>query len=123
MQLFLNQLFNGIQMGTIYGSVALALVLVFRTTGLFNFAQGEMAMLSTFLTWQIAQAAPILVAIIAGMALSFVGGAVIERVLIRPMEEKGNPLGTVIITIALFIALNALAQLIWPPSRAQSEPF
>jgi len=123
MQLFLNQLFNGIEMGAVYAAVALALVLVFRTTGLFNFAQGEMAMLSTFVTWQIAQAAPILVAIIAGMALSFVGGALVERTLIRPMEQKGNPLGTVIITIGLFIALNALCQLIWPPSRAQSEPF
>lgn len=123
MQLFLNQIFNGIQMGTIYAAVALAIVLVFRTTGLFNFAQGEMAMLSTFVTWQIAQATPILVAILLGMALSFAGGAIVERVLIRPMEEKGNPLGTVIITIGLFIALNALCQLIWPPSRAQSDPF
>lgn len=123
MQLFLNQLFNGIELGAIYASVALALVIVFRTTGLFNFAQGEMAMLSTFVTWQLAQAMPIWLALLIGMALSFVGGAVTERTLIRPMEAKGNPLGTVIITIGLFIALNAFIQLIWPPSRAQSEPF
>ena len=123
MQLFLNQLFNGIENGAIYASVALALVIVFRTTGLFHFAQGEMAMLSTFVTWQLAQAMPILPAIAIGLVLSFVGGAVVERTLIRPMEAKGNPLGTVIITIGLFIAFNALIQLIWPPSRAQSEPF
>ncbi len=123
MQLFLNQLFNGIENGAIYASVALALVIVFRTTGLFNFAQGEMAMLSTFVTWQLAQALPILAAIAVGLVLSFIGGAAVERTLIRPMEAKGNALGTVIITIGLFIALNALIQLIWPPSRAQSEPF
>lgn len=123
MELLLNQIFNGIQMGAVYAAVALALVIVFRTTGLFNFAQGEMAMLSTFVTWQLAQAMPIILAILVGMALSFIGGALVERTLIRPMEQTGNPLGTVIITIGLFIALNALCQLIWPPARAQSEPF
>jgi branched-chain amino acid transport system permease protein len=123
MELFLNQLFNGIENGAIYASIALALVIVFRTTGLFNFAQGEMAMLSTFLTWQLSTFMPIVPAIVVSMALSFLGGALIERTLIRPMEARGNPLGTVIITIALFIGLNALIQLIWPPSRAQTDPF
>lgn len=123
MELFLNQLFNGIEAGAVYASVALALVLIFRTTGLFNFAQGEMAMLSTFVTWQLAQAMPIATAIVLGAALSFIGGAIFERVLIRPMEARGNPLGTIILTIGLFIGINGLIQLIWPPSRAQSEPF
>lgn len=122
-QLFLNQVFNGIENGVGYAAVALALVIVFRTTGLFNFAQGEMAMFSAFLTWQLSQAMPIGLALLLSMALSFVAGAAIERILIRPMEAKGNALGTVIITIGLFIGLNALIQLIWPPSRAQSEPF
>ena len=123
MELFLNQLFNGIEAGAVYASIALALVIVFRTTGLFNFAQGEMAMLSTFVTWQLAQSMPIVLAVLLGMALSFVGGAATERFLIRPMEDRGNPLGTIIITIGLFIGLNALCQLIWPPSRAQTKPF
>lgn len=123
MELFLNQLFNGVEAGAVYASVALALVLIFRTTGLFNFAQGEMAMLSTFVTWQLSQAMPIVLAIVLGAAISFVGGAVFERVLIRPMEAKGNPLGTIILTIGLFIGINGLIQLIWPPSRAQSKPF
>ena len=51
MTLFLDQLFNGIGYGAVYGSVALALVLIYRTTGLLNFAQGEMALFSTFVTW------------------------------------------------------------------------
>lgn len=123
MELFLEQVFNGVQNGVGYAAVALALVIVFRTTGLFNFAQGEMAMLSTFVTWQLSKAMPIGLALLLGMALSFVAGALVERTLIRPMEAKGNPLGTVIITIGLFIGLNALIQLIWPPSQAQSDPF
>jgi len=122
-ELFLNQVFNGIGNGVGYAAVALAIVIVFRTTGLFNFAQGEMAMLSTFVTWQLSESMPLGLALVVGAALSFVGGALVERTLIRPMEAKGNPLGTVIITIGLFISMNALIQLIWPPSKAQSNPF
>lgn len=121
--LFLNQLFNGLEAGAVYASIAVALTLIYRTTGLFNFAQGEMAMLSTFVTWQLSEFMGIALAIAIGAAISFVMGAVVERGLIRPMEKKGNPLGTVILTIGLFIGINGLIQLIWPPSRAQSEPF
>jgi branched-chain amino acid transport system permease protein len=120
MALFLNQLFNGIELGTIYASVALALVLVFRTTGLFNFAQGEMIMFSTFVTWQLAQWLPVGAAVVLGIALSFVGGALVERAIIRPMEKRGNPLGTVIVTIGLFIAFNAACQLLWPPKPGKA---
>ena len=52
MDLFVSQLFNGIGNGVVYASVALALVLIFRTTGLLNFAQGEMALFSTYLSWK-----------------------------------------------------------------------
>ena len=51
MQLFIDQVLNGVGTGVIYASVALALVLIYRTTGLLNFAQGEMALFSTFITW------------------------------------------------------------------------
>ena len=49
MQLFIEQVLNGIGNGVVYGSVALALVLIFRTTGVLNFAQGEMALFSTYI--------------------------------------------------------------------------
>ncbi len=55
MSLFLTQLMNGIGSGAVYASLALALVLVFRTTGILNFAQGEMALYSTYLVWYFTQ--------------------------------------------------------------------
>ncbi|HLM64135.1 MAG TPA: hypothetical protein VK306_07540, partial [Acidimicrobiales bacterium] len=85
MQLFVEQLLNGIGNGVVYGSVALALVLIFRTTGVLNFAQGEMALVSTYISWKLTTTGmPVVGSILLSMAFAFVGGALIERLLIRP---------------------------------------
>ena len=110
MSLFLTQLMNGIGSGAVYASLALALVLVFRTTGILNFAQGEMALYSTYLVYFFTQHdLPVWIAILLSMAISFVGGAAIERVLIRPVEQA-SPLVLVIVTIGMFLAINSIAQ-------------
>lgn len=114
MSLFLSQFLNGIGNGAVYASIALALVLIFRTTGLLNFAQGEMALFSTFVSWKLTTTGlPIGVVLPLSMAIAFVGGAVIERVLIRPVEKARSPLNVVIVTLGLFLALNSLSQLIF----------
>jgi branched-chain amino acid transport system permease protein len=115
MELFFDRLVVGLQQGAIYGSLALALVLVYRTTGLVNFAQGELALFSTFLTWQFWDwGLPIALAIVASMALSFVGAAVIERVIVRPVGDvEHNALALVIVTIGMLLALNAITGWIW----------
>jgi branched-chain amino acid transport system permease protein len=110
MSLFLTQLMNGIGTGAVYASVALALVLVFRTTGILNFAQGEMALYSTYLVWFFTQrSVPVWIAILLSMVISFIGGAAIERILIRPVEQA-SPLVLVIVTIGMFLAINSIAQ-------------
>src|SRR6478752_9146826 len=110
MALFFTQLLTGIQNGAIYGSLAIALVLIFRTTGILNFAQGEMALFSTYILWKfIDMGLAVWIAIIVTMAVSFVGGALIERVVIRPVEHS-SPLVIVIVTIGLFLALNSIVQ-------------
>jgi branched-chain amino acid transport system permease protein len=107
---FLTQTMNGIGNGVVYASLAIALVLIFRTTRVLNFAQGEMALYSTYLVWQFTHWGwPVVVAILASAAISFVGGALIERVVIRPVEHA-SPLVVVIVTIGLFLAINSFAQ-------------
>ena len=126
MQLFIDQVMNGIGTGAVYAGVALALVIIYRTTGLLNFAQGEMALFSTFLTWKFTDLGlGIWPALLASMVLSFVGGALIERVIIRPVESQKNPLNVVIVTLGLFLALNALCQLIFikPGQEALKMPL
>jgi branched-chain amino acid transport system permease protein len=110
---FLQNVVNGIASGSIYGAVALALVLIYRSTGVANFAQGEMAMFSTFVAWGLLQAGvPLLIAAFGAIALSFLGGMIIERVVIRPIEGR-DALTLVIVTLGLFITVNAAAGWIW----------
>ena len=125
MRLFVEQLLNGVGNGVVYGSVALALVLIFRTTGVLNFAQGEMALFSTFVSWWLtSRDVPVVGAIVISMALSFFAGAVIERVIIRPVEDSRSPLNVVIVTLGLFLGLNSLAQLVFGTDPQQMpSPF
>jgi branched-chain amino acid transport system permease protein len=110
---FLQQVIEGLGAGAIYASLALALVLIYRFTGIVNFAQGELAMFSAYLAWQfLAVGVPFWVALGLALAVSFVGGMLIERVIIRPVE--GAPeLTIVIVTVGLFIFVNAAAGWIW----------
>jgi branched-chain amino acid transport system permease protein len=89
-------------------------VIIFRTTGVLNFAQGEMALFSTYISWKLTTTGmPVVAAIAISMAISFIAGAAIERTLIRPVESARSPLNVVIVTLGLFLGLNSLVQLIF----------
>jgi branched-chain amino acid transport system permease protein len=122
--LFFQRVVDGVQNGAIYASLALGIVLIFRATGLLNFAQGEMAMFSTFITWVLhSSGVNIVLAILLSMVIAFAGGAAIERLLIRPVEHS-SPLAIVIVTIGMFLAINAIAQYHWGTNgKALKNPF
>jgi branched-chain amino acid transport system permease protein len=110
---FLQLVVDGIATGSIYGAVALALVLIYRSTGVANFAQGEVAMFSTFIAWGLLQAdVPLVPAAILAIGISFLGAMLIERVIVRPVEG-GELLTLVIVTLGLFILVNSAAGWIW----------
>ncbi|MDT7951519.1 MAG: branched-chain amino acid ABC transporter permease [Acetobacteraceae bacterium] len=106
---FLHQLLAGIASGGIYASVALALVMIFQATHHVNFAQGEMAMFSTYIALVLIQAGvPYWVAFAITVAVSFVMGAVIQRVLLTPLA--GSPvLASVGVFIGLLLIFNSAA--------------
>ena len=113
MERFIQLVIDGIAIGSIYGALALALVLIFRSTGIVNFAQGEMAMFSTFIAWGLVEGGvPLGLALLVTFVLSFVGGMVVERVLIRPVEDA-DQLTILIVTLGLFILINSAAGWIW----------
>ena len=113
MERFLQVVVDGIADGSVYAALALALVLIFRSTGVVNFAQGEMAMFATFVAWALADAGvPLGLAVLGALAFAFAAGMVVERVLIRPVEGS-NPLSLVIVTLGLFIVVNSAAGWIW----------
>lgn len=114
MHLFLQRLFDACENGAVYASVALALAIIYKSTGHLNFAQGEMAMFSAFLCYVLAgeQGWPVWLAVLVAVLLAAAFGAGVERALVRPFEKK-NPLAVVIITLGLFLILNAVARYIW----------
>jgi branched-chain amino acid transport system permease protein len=106
---FLQQVFSGLAAGSVYASVALALVMIYRSTDLVNFAQGEMAMFSTYIAWTLVNAGlPFWAAFFITLAVSFIGGMVIERVVIRPVENA-PVLAAVVVTIGLLLIFNSVA--------------
>jgi branched-chain amino acid transport system permease protein len=106
---FVQQIFSGLAAGAIYASVALALVMIYRATDLVNFAQGEMAMFSTYIAWTLVNAGlPFWLAFIITLIASFIGGMAIERVLIRPVENA-PVLAAVVVTIGLLLIFNSVA--------------
>ena len=120
MEIFLQQVVSGLATGGIYGSLALALVMIYQATDVVNYAQGEMAMFSTYLAWTMINAGlPYWVAFFATLVLSFIGGLVIERVVIRPVENA-PVLTIVMVCIGLLVILRSIAG--WIYSYIQ-KPF
>jgi len=111
---FWQQVVSGLASGGIYASLALAIVLIYRSTRVINFAQGEMGMFTTFIAWWLVTDVgwPYWGAFFATLAIAFVGGVLVERIVIRPVENA-PVLTVVIVTIGLLIALNGAAFWIW----------
>src|SRR6266852_148632 len=121
---FAQQLAAGIREGAIYAGLALAIVIIFRSTCVMNCAQGELATFTTCISWSLmnhglsfCRAFPIV------LAIACTGGVAIERIVIRPVE--GAPILTiVIITLGIALLLNGLMSVIWGgASRQFNGPF
>ena len=124
MELFVHQVLAGLSTGGIYACMALAIVMIYQAIDQLNFAQGEMAMFSTFIAWQFLQwGLPYWPAFILTVAVSFVGGVVIEQVVFKPLKSA-PVLSHIVVFIALFAILNSGAGFIWDYSiKSFPTPF
>jgi len=110
---FIDLTLNGISNGAIYAAVALALVLIWRSTRVVNFAQGAMLMITTFIASAVMDSGgSYVLGFVVALASGFVLGAVVERVVVRPVEHA-PPLNAVILTLGLYTLLVAIAGMIW----------
>jgi branched-chain amino acid transport system permease protein len=121
---FLQQVVSGLASGAIYASLALALVLIYRSTDVINFAQGEMATFTTYVAWSLMDhGVSYWPAFVLTLLIAFGGGVAVERTLIRPVESRPE-IVIVIVTIGLLIAVNALTGWIWGAEvKAFDSPF
>jgi branched-chain amino acid transport system permease protein len=105
---FVQLVVDGLSTGSIYGAIALAIVLVNQATGLINFAQGGMAVLSAYVAWWLTtHGMPLIVAILLSIIFSVVLGAVVERYLMRRFE-RGDPDTAVVVTIGLLTLITGI---------------
>jgi len=124
MDAFLHQIFSGLANGIIYGSVALALVMIYQATHHINFAQGEMATFSTFIAWaMINSGMSYWAAFFLTIAISFVGGLAVQRIILKPVE-KAPVLTNVIVFIGLLVIFNSVAGWVFEHTiKAFPSPF
>jgi len=129
MDIFIQQVVSGLATGGIYASLALALVMIYQATDVVNFAQGELAMFATYICWSLINAGlPYWAAFLSTLGIAFVGGVVIERLVIRPVENA--PILTIVmVTLGLLVICNSIAGWIWTyvqkpfPSPFPERPF
>ena len=125
MDAFLHQVLAGLATGGIYASLALALVMIYQATHHVNFAQGEMAMFSTYIAWSADQRRH---AVLGGVPADrrrspSSSGVVIERIIIRPVENA-PVLPVVIVFIGLLVIFNSVAGWIFTYTiKAFPSPF
>ena len=110
----IQQIVFGIASGGLYASLALALVLIYQAMETLNFAQGEMATFTTFIAFSLLVYlhVPYWLVFPATIVIAVIGGVLVERVIIRPVE-RAPVITVVLITIGLFAIFNGLSGLIW----------
>ncbi|MFC4006982.1 branched-chain amino acid ABC transporter permease [Nonomuraea purpurea] len=114
MDLLIARIFDGIATGSLYATIALALVVIYKSTALINFAQGEMAMIGAFLVYllSVEHGWNVYLSLLVVMALSALGGVAVHRLVVSRFDPREH-LPLVLATLGLLLTLNALAGIVW----------
>jgi len=120
--LFAQQAISGIASGSLFALLALAIVMIYRSTSVLNFGQGELAMFTTFISWSFMTRMDFWPAFFLAILVAAAIGAALERFVLRPVEEA-PPLNSLIVTLGLFTIFNGLALYIWGPLPKAFGPF
>lgn len=122
MNYFVELLVSGLAVGAIYGLVAMGFAVIYKATGIVNFAQGEVGMLSAYITWSLATTLGTgsLATVVLAIAVGAVLGLLCERLIMRPM--LGEPvLSVVLVTVGLAVVLRSIVTIVWGASPHKFE--
>src|SRR5688572_15779566 len=114
MSYFIELVVSGLAIGAIYGLIAMGFAVIYKATGIVNFAQGEMGMLTAYTSWSIAvtlgtgAVLTVLVAVVVGAVL----GLICERLIMRPMLGE-SVLSVVLVTVGLAVVLRSIVTIVW----------
>lgn len=120
--LFAQQMISGIASGSLFAILALSIVMIYRSTSVLNFAQGEMATFATFISWSFMTRMDFWPAFFLAILVAAAMGAALERFVLRPVEQSA-PLNSLIVTLGLFTIFNGLTLYIWGSSPKGYGPF
>ncbi len=122
MSFLIELVISGLAIGAVYGLMAMSFAVIYKATGIINFAQGEMAMLTAYTTWSLANTLGTggVSTILAAVALGALLGLICERLVMRPMLGE-PPLSVVLVTIGLAVVLRSLVIIIWGASPQKFE--
>lgn len=122
--LLLQFAISGLKNGAIYSLVALGFTIVYASTGIINFAQGEFFMLGGMLSVFALRTMglPLFPALLFGVAGTAMAGVVFERLALRPRRDSGS-LTLIIMTIGGSITLKSLARHAFGPDELALPPF
>lgn len=120
--LFAQQALSGIASGSLFAILALAIVMIYRSTSVLNFGQGELAMFTTFISWSFMTRMDFWPAFLLAILVAAAIGGALERFVLRPVEEA-PVLNSLIVTLGLFTIFNGLALYIWGPLPKGFGPF
>jgi len=119
---FSQQVISGIASGSLFAVLALSLVMIYRSTSILNFAQGEMALFSTFIAWTFLTTMPFWPAFFLALLVAAFMGAALERFVLRQVEEA-PVLNAVIVTLGLFTVFSGLSLTVWGSLPKSFGPF
>jgi branched-chain amino acid transport system permease protein len=119
---FLQQVLSGIASGSLFAILALAIVMIYRSTDVLNFAQGEMALFSTFIAWSFLTKMDFWPAFFLALVVAGIMGAALERFVLRYVEEA-PVLNAVIVTLGLFTVFSGLSLTVWGSLPKGFGPF
>jgi branched-chain amino acid transport system permease protein len=111
---FIELVVSGLAVGAIYGLVAMSFAVIYKSTGIVNFAQGEMGMLTAYTSWSVAVTFGTsgVLTVLSAVAIGAVLGLLCERLIMRPM--LGEPvLSVVLVTVGLAVVLRSIVTLVW----------
>jgi len=127
MDTFIQQIINGLVLGSVYALVALGYTMVYGIINLINFAHGEVLMVGAMVSWTVVTALAdtgwpgwllLLISLLAAMVVCAVLNFAIEKLAYRPLRNAPR-LAPLITAMGMSLLLQTLAMIIWKPNPKQ----
>jgi branched-chain amino acid transport system permease protein len=121
MELLLFNAFNGLIQGVFYALMALGLALILSLNSVINMAHGGFLVIGAYLAYTLTPYLGFWGALVAGPVLAGAIGLIVERILIRPIYQRTDPIYSLLLTFGLALIIEDMTRTIWGPQGLPQE--